>query len=1179
MLLKLIPAPPAPTIHFSLSFADLPPTLPSPSTWTAQIAHLMLEDLRPPSTIHCLDRAVGIANLLEEVAFDIEHGLVRCRFVDGSIEEWPFDTNTATQPQGLWTLMRALDEISKDVKESTIEDEKFSREERERELAEREKERAERSLLSKTPSLSRKTSMRWSRERGHKKQRSFFMQFVSNCVGSIIHLTSPNSPNHPSGTSTVNTLTFQQTSFPTSPSPTSSSFPASPHSAPPVLQSHPSLPEVPNSGGSVASSTTSYPSSPFLISLPSPHKGQIPITPPLPGASPRARALRRSARSALVDAYRRFVLDELKSRFPIPTIARSLDANERGLPNAMGFGGEPEVMGNPNEAWHAESRTNSLANKKSAFMVWTLHSARWRAMYRMREILVETGAVRPDAQIDANGNYLPDAELEKLGNDAWAVDWTLLEVELLRDVTGTPMAVSIVDRRCLKKQAVMESHSTPRAEQQSIHLVSNSPAHLPMGCLVTQQFGSGEEPRARFSVDSQSGFEPTTMNVPESFSDDESNASESHHDGTVVTSPTETEDNQTLETATDGSSLHTPTSASHEHSTPIIVIPGSETLNDKDLPAIPDVAPVPPAKSETPMPSEPQPLRFAHVLPRLYLQEYSELHALRGRLAHLIAFSASQDRIMREELQNRFQVLAVRSRRRAWSGIGWSLGPQGAGKEKGHWKAGLDSCYGLAAPFRSSPLARYSWTASEASTVPFPSDASFESTSIETLEVGEEFSDESLKACGPPVSRQASASSTISEVSSIFSTETASVNTEATSVDIPLSDEMFILGDEKDEDEEDCQSLDDDDFEDGQEEGQLWDRTTPSPPPNVTETVEGPVSPTSPSRSRNALAMALSKVKAKTLPSLGGRPGGALIPGLAAVTEEPEIMEVDVHDVPEDLESWRISQRRERTRLMRQKRERRGLDEVESQNKPKLPVQRGKKEKTFMGCDEVAVEGDEEDADSYGETDLELGLRPSFTPYVRVRTGPSVPVTWTQDTLGRDSLLYQPLSSSVGTTPASSMPSTPILRTIDVAARPCTPPPLSPPLNPPRSDSLYYSRRSNEFDDRGSNFEYEMAGYGHFTSPHSHSTVQSELIKEFTLSIDLPQRQRIVTPSMSSGSNPKVNFAPLPSRAFAAPASNPADLQKVRRRRMDREKAETLEMIFAPGPGKEVADLCAVQTV
>ncbi|KAF9045551.1 hypothetical protein BJ165DRAFT_171163 [Panaeolus papilionaceus] len=185
MLLKLVPAPPAPTIHFSLSFADLPLTLPSPSTWTAQIAHLVLEDLRPPATVHCLDRAVGIACLLEEVAFDIEHSLVQCRFVDGSVEEWAFDTNTAQQPEGLWTLMRALEEISRDVKESTIEDEKFLREERERELAEREREKLERGLLSKTPSLSRKPSLRWSKDRGHKKQRSFFMQFVSNCVGYV----------------------------------------------------------------------------------------------------------------------------------------------------------------------------------------------------------------------------------------------------------------------------------------------------------------------------------------------------------------------------------------------------------------------------------------------------------------------------------------------------------------------------------------------------------------------------------------------------------------------------------------------------------------------------------------------------------------------------------------------------------------------------------------------------------------------------------------------------------------------------------------------------------------------------------------------------------------------------------------------------------------------------------
>lgn len=853
------------------------------------------------------------------------------------------------------------------------------------------------------------------------------------------------------------------------------------------------------------------------------------------------------------------------------------DANERGLPNAMGFGAEPEVMGNPNEAWHAESRTNSLANKKSAFMIWTLHSSRWRALQRMRDILIETGTVRPDVQIDAAGNYLSDAELQQLGPEAWVVNWSLVDVELIRDVTGAPMAVSVLDRRCLHKQAELGPRPLLPSEQAGHDLASGAvvlSGQSPASSTVAQDRTS-EDFKERFSVDSQSGFEPTTMNVPESFSDDESNASESQHDGKTATSPTDTEDNQTLETATDGSSLHTPTSASHEHQVPNIVTADSDAPNDKDLPAIPDVAPLPPAKVETQVSApRPQSLRCVHMLPRFYLQEYTELHALRGRLAHLIAFSASQDRIMREELQNRFQILAVRSRRRAWSGIGWSLGRQGPGKERGQWKARLDSCYGLAAPFRSSPLARYSWTVSEASTVPFPTEDGLESTSIETLEVGEDFSDESVKTCGAPVSRQASASSTISEVSSLFSQETASVDTEATSVDIPLSDEMFILGDDKEDedDEEDSQSLDYDDLEVLQENDLSWEPPSPTARPNVTEALNGPAPPTQPGRSRNALSMALAKVKAKALPSLGGRQSG-LLSGLTAVSEEPENLEVNVHDVPEDVESWRISQRRKRTKMMRQKREQslRGLEETESKSNHSIPVQRPKREMTFMGCDEVAVEGDEDDAESH---DPETGLQSTFTPYVRVRTGPSTPASWTQDTLGQDSLLYQPLSASVGPTQPA-----PILRTIDVAARPCTPPPLSPPLSRDFSGSHYSGRKSDEFEGHESTFEYEMAGYGHFTYPHPQSSIQSELIKEFTLSIDLPQRQRVLTPSMSSGSSPKVNFAPLPSRAFNAPTASPADLQKMRRRRMDREKAETLQMIFAPGPGKEVADLCAVQGV
>ncbi|KAF9563827.1 hypothetical protein CPC08DRAFT_305841 [Agrocybe pediades] len=110
MLLKLIPAHTEPTIHFSLSFADLPPGLPTPAAWTAQLAQLMLEDLEVPATLHSLDRAVGVSSLLEEVELDIALGEVRCRFIDGKVESWGFwegVTSTSISLSGMSTRARS----------------------------------------------------------------------------------------------------------------------------------------------------------------------------------------------------------------------------------------------------------------------------------------------------------------------------------------------------------------------------------------------------------------------------------------------------------------------------------------------------------------------------------------------------------------------------------------------------------------------------------------------------------------------------------------------------------------------------------------------------------------------------------------------------------------------------------------------------------------------------------------------------------------------------------------------------------------------------------------------------------------------------------------------------------------------------------------------------------------
>jgi hypothetical protein len=192
MLLKLIPAHPDPTIHFSFAFSDLPPNVNTPSSWSSQLSHLIVEELEVPNTVHSFDKAAGLTSLLEEVTFDIERGEVRCWFVDGGVEEWGFfrfggneiDAGAengfeAGQKEGR-KLLVALEGIIRDVKASTQEDERL--------VVESEKETQRLAGLERSKSLTLKHGH--GRMHKHKKQRSMFMQFVSSigCGYTVIGL-------------------------------------------------------------------------------------------------------------------------------------------------------------------------------------------------------------------------------------------------------------------------------------------------------------------------------------------------------------------------------------------------------------------------------------------------------------------------------------------------------------------------------------------------------------------------------------------------------------------------------------------------------------------------------------------------------------------------------------------------------------------------------------------------------------------------------------------------------------------------------------------------------------------------------------------------------------------------------------------------------------------------------
>jgi hypothetical protein len=175
MLLKLIPLPTEPTIHFSLTLPAFPSHLDPPQSYTAQINHLLVEDLEVPDTLHSLDKSVGWISLLDQVVFEIKNRTgdgdggdhsqktvrVTCQFVDGALEEWVTEGKD---------LISALECIIHNVQESTLEDDK----ERDRYRLQSNRSRA----LNMLPISPGPTPMTGTKPR-HKKQRSLFMQIVS----------------------------------------------------------------------------------------------------------------------------------------------------------------------------------------------------------------------------------------------------------------------------------------------------------------------------------------------------------------------------------------------------------------------------------------------------------------------------------------------------------------------------------------------------------------------------------------------------------------------------------------------------------------------------------------------------------------------------------------------------------------------------------------------------------------------------------------------------------------------------------------------------------------------------------------------------------------------------------------------------------------------------------------
>ena len=340
-----------------------------------------------------------------------------------------------------------------------------------------------------------------------------------------------------------------------------------------------------------------------------------PTLAPTPPSSNRARLLRRTARSNLVNAYRRHVVPELACRFP----------------------------------------------REGGFSVWILHSMRRRAWERMEDLIEEGARLQQEHQ-------------------------QILELR--------------------------QRHEEQEQEQQ--YQYHQERAKSP---ILADERPSG----SRFGM-VEAGFSATTMIVPLSPDEGGSTENESAH-----VSNEEVEDD--LETITDGSSIHTPSSTSHIG---FGFMGGGNSSSSSPT---------------TNQPPKSSPLNYQPPLPSHFLLEYSQLSCLRERLHSLILFADSQIRITEEDKRNRDEILLVRGRRRAWLNGELTRGISGTSTGTSSGMGQMQ--WGFTAPFKSSPLARYSWSAS--AELDEASKASVNNTSVYPRY--EEDEDEYDEFHGPPVVR------------------------------------------------------------------------------------------------------------------------------------------------------------------------------------------------------------------------------------------------------------------------------------------------------------------------------------------------------------------------------------------------------------------------------------------
>jgi hypothetical protein len=173
MLLKLIPPSPQPTVLFNLTYPTQHTSLPLPLAYQS-LLHTLSTSSPPldlPNSLHALDKATYLAELLQEVVFDMESESVRCVWVDGGVEEWPLLDGKGDREGCLRMLSRVLRDVElsgEEAKKEQLRDdwERF-------EYAQAQQAQANALAHAQAQAMSPAKANR------HKKQRSLLMSLVA----------------------------------------------------------------------------------------------------------------------------------------------------------------------------------------------------------------------------------------------------------------------------------------------------------------------------------------------------------------------------------------------------------------------------------------------------------------------------------------------------------------------------------------------------------------------------------------------------------------------------------------------------------------------------------------------------------------------------------------------------------------------------------------------------------------------------------------------------------------------------------------------------------------------------------------------------------------------------------------------------------------------------------------